>query len=501
VYTPDAAELETQAVPAQRPDVSALETQEVRAQRPGALGLAGGWTGRAPTPGTLLPGISQAQARTLRTWGMRMALVAVLIVLGLRANLNSLAFVSPGGAIIGWTNPPKPDNPFANLPTPSTTKVWTPESYAAYLTEHMTLDVKLGEMIMIQFGGNLTPAVETALATNHVGGVLLLGRPVAPSDRDLNAQMQQLGGNQLLVSIDQEGGSVNRFFAVAGSAPSASSLTTPAAARAEGEHDAQLLHQYGYNFNLAPVVDLGAPNEDSQFFGRTFSSDPQQVALLAGAFLDGLQSEGTVTAVLKHFPGGVESTGVDPHRFMPVLRESRAQWEQLDLAPYQAMLAANDVRAIMVSHEMIPAVDPKYPTSLSPTIITDVLRTELGFNGVVISDDLHMKALEASWTIPEASVQAIKAGTDIVADLAVDYGLNEVQPTVAAIKQSMSKGEITQARIDASVQRILTLKIRMGLIPLPAQARPHPRRQIPPGPDGPVSALYPERTRDAGAAA
>jgi beta-N-acetylhexosaminidase len=152
----------------------------------------------------------------------------------------------------------------------------------------------------------------------------------------------------------------------------------------------------------------------------------------------------------------------------------------------------------MVSHEMIPAVDPNLPTSLSPAVITATLRDELGFDGVVISDDLHMKALVARWSIAEASVLAIKAGTDIVADLATP---EEVQSTVAALNQAISSGQITRAQINASVQRILTLKIRMGLIPLPGPTHPRPRRPLPDGPTGAQAMLVPLRATSLAAAA
>jgi beta-N-acetylhexosaminidase len=172
-----------------------------------------------------------------------------------------------------------------------------------------------------------------------------------------------------------------------------------------------------------------------------------------------------VTGTLKHFPG-LGDTNTDPHLAMPVLNRSLADLEQIDLQPYRLMLKSEDVRAIMVSHELIPAVDAQLPTSLSPAVINGLLRGELGYNGVVMSDSLYMDAISARWSVPDAALLAIQAGTDIVTGL---YSPQIVQQTIETLKNALTSGKLTRQRIDASVQRILTLKIRMGLIPLPQQ--------------------------------
>jgi beta-N-acetylhexosaminidase len=155
---------------------------------------------------------------------------------------------------------------------------------------------------------------------------------------------------------------------------------------------------------------------------------------------------------------------------MPTLWRTRAEWEAIDVAPYQTLFEQHDVRSVMISHEMIPAVDPNLPTSLSPTIGTDTLRGQLGFQGVAITDDLvSMDAITARWSVPQASVLAIIAGSDIVT--APSYS-NLVTKIKDEIKNALQDGRLTHARIDDSVRRILALKIKMGLIPLPAAATP-----------------------------
>jgi beta-N-acetylhexosaminidase len=268
----------------------------------------------------------------------------------------------------------------------------------------------------------------------------------------------------MLLSIDQEGGTVNRFYSLVGPRPSAASLTSPAQAEQQGKQDAQLLHTYGFNLNLAPVVDVGTRNPE--LWSRTFGSSPDRVAAMAGAYLDGLQQSGLVTGCLKHYPG-LGETGTDPHVGMPVLHGTAAEWKDTDLAPYRTLLAGGNVRAILVSHEMIPAVDPNLPSSLSPAIVDGVLRQEMGYNGVVITDSLYMGALNQRWSVSQAIVLAVVAGSDIVIG---PYNAQMVQNAKDALKQAIADGTLTRARIDTSVQRILTLKIEMGLIPLPQAA-------------------------------
>lgn len=455
------ADLETQprvAAPVDGRALADVPTERLAAQRATGQSLATGW----------------------RVWLSRVALALGVVLLGVRAASASASFMQPGGGILGWSVLPasQPSLIIQPPPTTSTQHQLTPVEYGLWLAQHMSLDDELGQMIMIQYyESSVSPDVTKMIYTQHVGGVLLLGRPVMPGDRDMNAQMRTMAGIPLLMAVDQEGGGVNRFLNVAGPLPAAADLHPAAVAQARGAQDATMLHQYGFNFNLAPVVDVGAANAAPEFIGRAFSEDPAQVAALAGAYLQGLQQSGQVTGTIKHWPGGLMETGSDPHTGMPILSRSRADWERIDVAPYRMLLAAGDVRAIMVSHEMIPSVDSKLPTSLSPTVIDGVLRGELGFNGVVITDDfVKMKAITDQWGLTQACVLAVKAGADVVAAMATP---DQVQGVKDALTQAVSSGTLTKARIDTSAQRILTLKIQMGLIPMPQSAQPRPHRQPP----------------------
>jgi beta-N-acetylhexosaminidase len=408
----------------------------------------------------------------LPAWMVRLGLALGLLVLGVRANLASVTFMAPGGDIRGWSQLPSARCALCHVALPAhvssshNQRAWTPATYAGVLLQRLTLDDELGQMQMVQFDGLVpTPDAIQMINAEGAGGMLFFQANIrsASQIRSTNAQLQHIAPIPLLLAVDQEGGYVNRFLDVVGPLPTASSLAHPDAARARGTQDAGYLHDYGFNLNLAPVVDVGTSNP--QLYGRTFGTDPTQVGAMAAAYMEGLQQTGQVTAVPKHFPG-LGDTTTDPHLGLPVLTRSRADWERIDLAPYRMLLKTEDVRAIMVSHEMLQAVDTRLPTTLSPAVIDGTLRGELGFSGVVITDSLYMGALNAHWSIAEAAVLAIKAGADVVIG---PYNPEIVQETKDALRQAIASGVLTRARIDTSVRRILTLKLQMGLLPMPRQ--------------------------------
>jgi beta-N-acetylhexosaminidase len=400
---------------------------------------------------------------------VRLALVVGLILLAVRAGMASAAFMAPGGAIVGWTHPPATRCVLCQVTVPTLgpqQHQLTPNEYAADLVQHLTLDDELGQMITVSFQES-QPTLEDnqMVSAQDVGGVLFFGYNIvsAAEVRTTTAALQHEAPIPLLMMVDQEGGAVDRFKGIVGPQPSAASLTTPDQAQAWGKQDANVLHDNGFNLNLAPVADVGTSNP--QLYLRTFGSDPARVATMAGAYLTGLQSMGTVTATVKHF-AGLGATTTDPHLGLPILNRSRADWERIDVAPFRTLIATQDVRAIMVTHVQIPAVDPNLPTSLSPAVINGTLRQELGFQGVVITDDVfHMEALSARYPGPQAAVLAVEAGAD---EIIGPYSYHTVQQAKDAMKQAISNGTLSKDRIDLSVERILTLKIRMGLIPLPA---------------------------------
>jgi beta-glucosidase-like glycosyl hydrolase len=400
------------------------------------------------------------------------ALLGVFALIA-HAGLASAQFIQPGLGIPGWSFVEQARCiacQVANAPNAQHTL--TADEYADLLMGRMTLDEQLGQLIIVQFAGQgATPEALRMVTDQGVGGVLSFAANIQNGDqtRAMTSDLQHAAAIPLLMSVDQEGGLVNRFRAIIGSQPGANAMTTPEIAYQRGQHDAQLLQQYGYNLNLAPVVDVGTANP--QLLDRTFGSDPKTVATLAGAYMAGLQESGAVTASLKHFPG-IGATTTDPHLGLPVLSRSRDDWERIDLAPYRTLLATGKVHAIMVTHEMIPTVDSQYPSSLSPAVIDGELRQKLGFQGVVITDSLVMGALNNRWTVAQAAALAIEAGADMVIGPQNSQVVAQVKD---ALKAAIASGKLSQARIETSVKRVLKLKITMGLLPIP-----HPASQATP---------------------
>jgi beta-N-acetylhexosaminidase len=224
----------------------------------------------------------------------------------------------------------------------------------------------------------------------------------------------------------------------------------------------------GFNADFAPDVDVqlvAGPDQVS----RTFGTTPDGVTKMAGAYLTGMQSAG-VAVCLKHFPGlGAATT--DAHLGLPVIKRTRDQIEAVELAPYRNLIATGQVEMIMSTDLLMPALDPTLPAELSPAIITGVLRQELGFDGVVITDALYMDGISKKWNEAEAGVMAIEAGDDMLVGAFTSYQVSWMK---AALKAAISDHEITKARIDDSVRRILTLKMRMGLLPIPSGVAPVP---------------------------
>jgi beta-N-acetylhexosaminidase len=442
------------------------------------------------------PRAAPSAAPSKRTWLARVGLVLLLAALGLRAGYASLALMAPGGILAGWSlTPPKPPCPLCGVSAvtgtgPSHRQVLTPADYAAQLVQKLSLDQELGQMLIVQWvGPGMDPAVTQMITQQGVGGVLL-----KPSDQNvvsagqiqqLTAQLQAGAGIPLMVSIDQEGGccTLNRLEGLVGPLPGPSDLTDPTAAYNAGTHVASLLNQYGFNLNLAPITDVCQGNQNICF--RTFGSDPAQVAALVGAYVQGLQNSGQVIACLKHFPGVGAASG-NPDNALTSVTSSKSQWENTDLAPYRALIPNENIQAIMVTHVLVPNVDPNLPASLSPTIITDVLRGELGFQGVIITDDLRELAAYSQYSVPQAAVLSVKAGADVLmgaygptsnaVPLSVPGNAN-VSDIIGALKQALQSGQLTRTRIDDAATHILTLKLKMGLIPMPYQG-PYPARDL-----------------------
>ncbi len=332
----------------------------------------------------------------------------------------------------------------------------------------MTLEQKLGQLLLVQFTGSAySNEIAAMVRTHQVAGVVFYARngniKSADQLRTVIAQMQHASAVPLFIAIDQEGGYVDRLAQLNGHRPSAAAIAETndtATAEAAGMQDSRDLAALGFNLNLAPVVDVGVV-ANPQLVERTFGDDPQDVTRLAGAYLKGLQRSGKVFGALKHFPG-LGGVRIDPHQDMPIVNQSRDQLESVDWQPYRALITTRDAHAVMVTHEVVRSVDSLLPATLSPRLISGVLRGDMRFEGVVITDSLSMEGIKSSYPQPQAAVMAVRAGADLLIGAA---NPREVADIVANLKRAIAAGTLKEAQIDSAVRRVLIMKAALGLLP------------------------------------
>ncbi len=306
---------------------------------------------------------------------------------------------------------------------------------------------------MLGFQGDSLPAQLAEYLAQGLAGVVIYQRNFASVGqlRDLTAEIRRAAGSPVLIGIDQEGGTRFALREPFTAWPSAAELGR-AGDLGYVEKVAQAmaveLRAAGCNLNFAPMLDLDVNPESPVTKDRSFGSDPRRVAEMGVAFHRGLRAGGVLSCA-KHFPGHGD-TIVDPHQDLPVFMGAMERVESAELVPFVAAAAAG-VPFIMTAHILLPLVDPENPASLSPTILNDVLRRRVGFNGVILADDLGMGAIAKRYGPGEAAVRTIIAGTDI-AMLCHDW--SAVTPAITAVKQARAEGRFADAEWSASLERI-----------------------------------------------
>jgi len=331
----------------------------------------------------------------------------------------------------------------------------------------MSLDEKLGQMFLVEtYGPSYTADVDTMIEGLHAGALIIYGQNMQTPQQlhDYIATIQAHATIPLLVSMDEEGGVVDRLgsYNFDPALPAAEDLAAtgdPNRAEQAGATAAHEMQALGINTDLAPVADVRTiPNAIE--YTRLFGNDPTTVDKYAGAFLSGLQNNGEI-ACLKHWPG-IGSISLDPHKALPTITRSLPQLESTDFATFRTLLALNP-GMIMVTHVVVQALDPTMPATLSPILVNGVLRGELGYQGVVMTDSLYMAAISQSYSLPQAAVLSVMAGDDLLEGAFDSYSMSAM---LAALHSAIDDGSITTDRIDQSVVRILALKARYGLIKL-----------------------------------
>ncbi len=341
------------------------------------------------------------------------------------------------------------------------------------------LEEMIGQMLMIGFRGmevEATDQIARDLAAGRVGGVILFDRDVAmgftPRNIESPAQLMALTGQlrhfasqagdiPLFISIDQEGGYVARLkpeygFPSTVSAQYLGSLNDPDSTAWHSARMAQTLSDHGINLNLAPVVDVNI-NPDSPAIGaieRSFSDDPLLVAQHAAIVVDEHRARQVLTC-LKHFPGH-GSASHDSHLGLTDVSNS---WEEQELIPYEMLIGQGRADMVMTAHIFNSQWDTEYPATLSKEVITGMLRQELGFDGVIISDDMNMGAITDEYGLEEAIYRSIDAGVDVLIfanNLVYDEMIAET--ATAIILDLIDEGMLSVSRIRESYQRIMLLK-------------------------------------------
>jgi beta-N-acetylhexosaminidase len=405
------------------------------------------------------------------------------------------ALISFAVMIAGCTTPPRASSPASTPRQPGPISPGTPltssqREWVEKTLSSLTLRERVGQMVMEWVLGDYTNAKDSSYAEvtrwieqDHLGGVSMsLGTPIEVAAK-IN-DMQRHSKVPLLVSADLEpglgrleGGLFAHYMLDAGSA---TVFPTPMAIAATGRDSdaydvaraiAREGRAVGIHINFSPVVDVNNNPANPVINTRSYGEDPARVARLSALFVRGAQDGGQL-ATAKHFPGHGD-TDVDSHVGLPLVRVSMARLDSVELVPFKAAVAAG-ASLVMTAHIALPAVtgDSTTPATLSPRVITNLLRDSVGFRGVAITDAMTMEGIGKGYTTEQSSVLAVKAGADIL--------LKPSDPTRAinALVAAVEKGEIARARIDSSVRHILELKVRAGAVAAPIASLEYVREVV-----------------------
>ena len=333
----------------------------------------------------------------------------------------------------------------------------------------MTPEQKIGQLLMFALpGGGFGKTSEQLMKKYSPGGIILFGYNGNDSKKirrlvdAYQAASAAYSGIPLFVSIDQEGGKVKRIT------KGVTQFPGNMAAGAVGDDDlvyewARILgielRRGGINMNLAPSVDVNNNPENPVINTRSFGSDVKNVSALGVAYIQGLQKSKCI-AVAKHFPGHGD-TDKDSHLILPVIRFGMDRLRALELAPFRAAIK-NDVECIMTAHIAYPEIlGTMESATVSYKILTELLRNEMGFDGIIITDDLEMHAIAKNLNIGQAALKSVLAGTDII--LISSHGKN-VEDIYKTLSAAYRDGTLTEERLNQSVRRILEMKMRYGIM-------------------------------------
>lgn len=331
--------------------------------------------------------------------------------------------------------------------------------------DNLTTEQKIGQMFIISLPkAEIDAETREILETVKPGGICLFARNIktARQTRNLLDECREILDFEPLLTLDQEGGLVDRLRRVITPMPAPKNLTTVEQFEKLAQITAEVIRILGFNMNYAPVVDV-VDDERSKFanglYARNFGDSKEDVIDFAIPYLETLR-EGGVLGCLKHFPG-LGASKVDSHDKLPVIKLSRDEMFETDLFPYIKFFKSTDVSAVMIGHAVYTAFengkneDEILPASLNPHIIDGLLRGELDYENLVVTDDLEMSAITHNYKMGRAAVLAIQAGNDCVSFCSNPEVLMTAHETVS---NAVSSGEISEVRLDESIARIARIK-------------------------------------------
>lgn len=326
---------------------------------------------------------------------------------------------------------------------------------------NMSLDEKIGQLVISGFyGTTLDENILKLIKENKISGVILFNRNVKDSNTllSLNNSLKESNKNNklpLFISVDEEGGSVTRMPKDIKRLPTnkyIGSLNNKDLSYKVGEILGEQLSYFGFNMNFAPVLDINSNPNNPVIGDRSFGNNKDIVSSLGTSTMKGIQSK-NIISVVKHFPGHGD-TSVDSHVNLPVVNYNINRLNSFEFVPFKTAIQ-NGADAVMVGHILLPKIDNKYPSSMSYEIVTNILRKDLGFNGLIVSDDMTMGAITENYSIEEAAVKSINTGVDL---LLVCQKYENTENVLKALKEAVLNGTISKERLDNALYNIISIK-------------------------------------------
>ncbi|WP_446936493.1 beta-N-acetylhexosaminidase [Lysinibacillus fusiformis] len=343
----------------------------------------------------------------------------------------------------------------------------------AEMINQMTLDEKLGQMMFAGVSGtSLQQETKSLIRDYKIGGLILYANNLETPQQTvslMNDLMTANGTNRLplFLGTDQEGGKVVRLPGPLKNFPTnqkIGQINQPQFSYEIGKLLGEQLKAFGFNLDFAPVMDVNSNPNNPIIGDRSFSNKPDIVSQLGIQTMQGLESQ-QVIPVIKHFPGHGD-TSVDSHLELPKVSKSLDDLNKQELIPFKAAIDKG-VDVVMVGHILLPKIDQQFPSSMSKEIITGLLRNQLGFDGVVMTDDMTMKAITNHFSIGQAAVDSVKAGNDIIL---IAHEFANVTTAIDALKAAVKNGKISEQQINDSVRRIIQLKEKYQFVNHPVSA-------------------------------